>query len=131
VDVGERTEATILAELVRRGHRVLIPFGTNHRYDMVIELEGTFIRIQRKTGRLRQGAVRFNTMSVQSNTRRHLTRTYKGEADVFLVYCPDTNRIYAVPVADTPTCHMDLRVDPPRNCQVRGVRWAKDYELPA
>jgi hypothetical protein len=31
VDVGQTTEAIILSELVKRGHNVLVPFGTNHR----------------------------------------------------------------------------------------------------
>jgi hypothetical protein len=29
VDIGQRTEAIVLAALVRRGYRVLTPFGTN------------------------------------------------------------------------------------------------------
>lgn len=46
-------------------------------------------------------------------------------------YCPDTDRIYAVPVADAANTLGTLRVDPPRNGQAKGVRWAVDYELPA
>ncbi len=38
VDVGQRTEAIILAELVKRGHKVLIRCGTNHRYDLVLDV---------------------------------------------------------------------------------------------
>ena len=34
VDIGQRTEAIVLAALVRRGYRVLTPFGTNQRYDL-------------------------------------------------------------------------------------------------
>jgi hypothetical protein len=33
VDVGLRSEAAILSELVRRGYSVLLPFGVNQRYD--------------------------------------------------------------------------------------------------
>jgi hypothetical protein len=60
VDVGLRTEAIIAGALVRMGHRVLLPFGTNQRYDMVVELDGRFLRCQCKTGRLRGGAVCFS-----------------------------------------------------------------------
>jgi hypothetical protein len=42
VDVGLRTEAVILAELLRRGYQVLVPFGVNQRYDLVIDLDGEF-----------------------------------------------------------------------------------------
>jgi len=56
VDVGTRTEAVVLAELVKRGYRVLLPFGHNHRYDLVLDVEGRFVRVQCKTGRLSRGA---------------------------------------------------------------------------
>jgi hypothetical protein len=46
VDVGQRTEAVILAELVKRGYRVLLPFGINYRYDLVLDLDGRFLRVQ-------------------------------------------------------------------------------------
>ena len=54
-----------------------------------------------------------------------------GDADVFLVHCPDVQGIYAVPVAEASRSHMTLRVEPTANCQAKGVRWAADYALPA
>jgi len=131
VEVGQRTEAAILSELVRRGYHVLLPFGNNRRYDLVIDIEGQFVRAQCKTGRLVRGVVRFSTKSVRSNTARTVTRGYTGEADIFLVHCPETGRIYSVPVGEAATGQMYLRVDPTVNGQVQGVNWAKEYELPA
>ena len=50
---------------------------------------------------------------------------------VFLVHCPDTDRIYAVPVGDSGVLKTaSLRVTPPANNQAAGIRWAADYELP-
>jgi hypothetical protein len=131
VDVGQRTEAAILSELVRRGYRVLLPFGINQRYDLVLDLEGRFLRAQCKTGRLRDGAVVFSTRSVQSNRRRNVTRAYYGEIEIFLVYCPETEQVYCVQVGEAGTGHMYLRVDPARNQQAHRIRWARDYLLPA
>lgn len=131
MDVGQRTEAIVLAAFVRRGYRVLTPFGSNQRYDLVVESRGSFIRVQCKTGRLREGAVTFNTQSIRSNMQRTERRSYTGEIDLFAVYCPDTDRIYAVPVADAANTLGTLRVDPPKNGQAKGVRWAADYQLPA
>jgi hypothetical protein len=131
VDVGHRSEAAILSELVRRGYAVLLPFGVNQRYDMVLDLHGEFVRAQCKTGRLKQGAVRFRTQSTRSNTSQTVTRGYAGEAELFLVYCPEIDRIYAVPVDEAPVnSQMYLRVDPPINGQAHRVNWAKEYELP-
>jgi hypothetical protein len=131
VEVGQRTEAIVLAELVKRGHKVLIPFGVNHRYDLVIDQGNRFVRAQCKTGRLRRGCVIFHARSIRSNTRGVLYRPYHDEVDLFLVYCPQTERVYAVPVDESTTSDVALRVDPPGNGQVKGIRWAADHELPA
>jgi PD-(D/E)XK endonuclease len=130
VDVGQRTEAIILGELVRRGYRLLVPFGVNQRYDLVVDLEQGFVRAQCKTGRLHQGVVRFPTRSIRTNRKRVIKRGYVGDADVFMVYCPENGQIYSVPVEAAPADCMHLRVKPPLNGQVRGIRWAKNFELP-
>ena len=131
VDVGLRSEAAILSELVRRGYSVLIPFGVNQRYDLVLDLNGDFVRVQCKTGRLRRGSVEFSTQSVRSNTKRAEFRGYRGEAEYFLVFCPANNGIYAVPVDAAPGRNMHLRLSPALNGQKRGVNLASEYELPA
>jgi hypothetical protein len=46
---GDTTEAVVMAEFVKAGFPVLIPFGENHRYDLVIEAGGRFLRVQCKT----------------------------------------------------------------------------------
>jgi PD-(D/E)XK endonuclease len=74
--------------------------------------------------------VRFPTQSVRANTAHVITRGYAGEADIFLVFCPETKRIYSVPVDEAPRRCMYLRVDRPANGQAQGVNWAKEYELP-
>jgi hypothetical protein len=130
VDVGLRTEAAILAELVRRGYQVLVPFGTNQRYDLVLDMGGEFVRAQCKTGRLRNGVVVFSTRSIRSNTRRTFFRDYTNQVELFLVHCPETDGIYAVPVDEAPAGYGYLRVDPTRNGQEERIRWARDYELP-
>jgi hypothetical protein len=129
--VGQRTEAIVLAELVKRGHKVLVPFGTNHRYDFVLDTADGFLRVQCKTGRLYHGVIRFNTVSIRSNTKQTFRRPYRGDADVFLIYCPETDRVYAVDVEEAASGKGALRVAPTANSQAKGVRWAAEYELPA
>ena len=88
--------------------------------------------MQCKTGRLRNGAIVFSTRSCRSNRRQTYVRSYTDEADVFIVHCPETDRIYAVPVGESGVLKAaSLRVSAPANNQSRGIRWAADYELPA
>jgi hypothetical protein len=68
--IGEVSEAVILAEFLKAGFPVLLPFGDNQRYDMVIEVSGRFLRVQCKTA-FRAGGdgscIRFNAHSGDSD----------------------------------------------------------------
>src|SRR5918995_1672841 len=131
--VGDASAAMVLARLVQAGKEVLVPFGENNRYDLVIEEpDGSFIRVQCKTGRLQRGAITFNTCSVTyhhpGNRGLQVYRhDYRGDADLFGIYCPDNDKAYLVPVDAVGKRSGALRVDRPRNNQAKRVRWAKDY----
>jgi hypothetical protein len=131
VDVGQRSEGAVLARLVDKGYRILLPFGVNQRYDLVIDNDGELLKAQVKTGRLRDGVVEFRAVSVQCNRNRTRREHYTGEVDLFIVYCPQNRGVYVIPAEDVPPSGMFLRVAAPRNNQSKRVRWASDYELPA
>lgn len=76
-------------------------------------------------------AVRFKTRSVRCNSRSTYIRDYAGEIDVFLVYCAETGRTYAVPLDEATKSEGVLRIAPTKNGQCQGIRWAAEYELPA
>jgi hypothetical protein len=50
---------------------------------------------------------------------------------LFFVYCPDTDRVYALDVEEAGAFRGALRVVPTANGQAKGIRWAADHELPA
>lgn len=113
---------------------VLRPFGENQRYDLLIDDGDRFIRVQCKTGRLRNGVIRFNACSVtyhhpSNRGTREYKRDYRGSADLFGVYCRETDSVYLVPVDQVGTKEGVLRVAPTKNSQSRKVRWARDFEL--
>ncbi|MPZ88157.1 MAG: hypothetical protein GEU81_08800 [Nitriliruptorales bacterium] len=56
-------------------------------------------------------------------------RDYKGEVDYFGVYCHERREVYLVPIDDVPGKAAMLRLAPPRNGQVKGIRWAQEYLL--
>ncbi len=110
----------------------LVPLGENTRFDLVVGLNGRFMSVQCKSGRLRRGAVEFATCSWYGHhpNPKALSRTYDGEIDFFAVYCHETQGVYLVPIGDVPTrSHASLRVDPPRNHQRQRIRFAADYEI--
>jgi hypothetical protein len=133
--IGEVSASQVLAVLILSGRKILLPFGDSHRYDLVIEeQDGRFLRVQCKTGRIVRGALYFPTSSTLSRSRtgvKTVRRPYRGEIDLFGVYCPDNGKVYLVPVDDVPLANAWLRVDPPRNNQQTGIQWASAYEIGA
>lgn len=131
---GEASECAILARLIALGYKCLIPWGHDHRYDIAIDNDGEFVRIQCKTARFNavQGNLKFNTVITYARVggKPHLRKGYKGEADYFGVYCPEIGKVYLVPVEEMPDGGTAvLRLSPAKNSQQKGVRWAKDYEI--
>lgn len=129
--IGERTQGIVLATFLRMGKVVLLPFGDNQRYDLVIDEGGTFLRIQCKTARLVSGgdAIKFETASSYVH-RGGIKKHYRGEADYFAVYSPDTGKVYLLSVNDVGKAGCMLRLKPTTaNRQQKGIRWAKDYEI--
>ena len=106
--------------------------ATARRYDLVIDDGGRLARVQCKTSRLREGAVRFNTCSSyahQSNPRA-ANRDYIGQVDYFAVHCSETEGVYLVPIEDLPTKRLaTLRIARARNSQTRGIRPAAKYRV--
>ena len=114
------------------GYTVSVPFGENSRYDLVVDDGSSLSRVQCKTGRLRDGAVRFKTCSVyahHSNPKVRF-RDYRGDVDSFAVYCPENGAVYLIPILELPSRHMaSLRVDAAKNNQERRIRLAAAYEV--
>lgn len=127
--VGDLSEVIVLYALARLGHYVSVPWGENQRYDLIAEIDGVLRRVQVKTGRLRMGSVLFNAYSSHAH-RNGGSRSYKGDADYFGVYCPELQRVFLVPVGDVPESRGCLRWEPAKNSQSRKIRWADRYVLP-
>ena len=127
--VGEASEAAVVYHLVRAGYELAKPLGDNARYDLIIELDDRFLRVQVKTGRLRaDGAIVFPTCSSQAHRGRG-TMTYRGQCELFAVFCPETDDTYLVPVDATGLRSCHLRVRAPENNQAHRIRWAADYRV--
>jgi PD-(D/E)XK endonuclease len=129
--IGNVTEGQVLGALLRHGYTVLVPFGAQAGFDLVLYQGGIFSRVQCKTGRLKNGAINFRLYSVtlDSTTKRYRTKPYKDAVDFYGVYCPDTKQTYLVPTTALSTWQADLRLEAPKNNQRKGVLWAKDYQL--
>jgi hypothetical protein len=133
---AEKTDAAILARLSgREGVTILLPFGGgNGRYDMIMDDNGTFYRIQCKTGRLEQDGtiIRFATASSTYHYyggKGREWRDYRGQIEYFGVYCPQLNRAFLVPVDIVGKTGGVLRLSETKNNQSKNIHWAQDYQI--
>jgi hypothetical protein len=126
---GQKTEATVLARLINKGYTVLEPFGDNERYDYVIEEEGSFERVQVKTGRVEDGKIEFEVRSTGVRTRKVEREDYHGDVDSFITYCPATDEIYKVDISEVGTASFSIRFEEPSNNQYKGINWCENYRV--
>ena len=125
---GEITEGLMLGKLLSLGYIVSIPFGNNQRYDFIIDKGDELLKVQCKTDSIKNGCVYFPTCSTNGFTGK--TTNYKGQIDIFVVYCKELNKYYEIPVDDVGIKVGILRFNPLKRTE-KGleIRWAEKYEI--
>ena len=119
---GNVSEAIVLAHYLKAGFIVSTPFGVGAPYDLIVDTGSRLIKIQVKTGWLRNGGVEYET---RRSRKRWSRQAYaKDEVDYFVIYCRELNTFYAVKAEGG--VFGKLRVKPTGNNQKMNVRWASD-----
>jgi PD-(D/E)XK nuclease superfamily protein len=135
--LGERSQAHIIARLLEVGYTVLTPYGDSSRYDLVIEdAEGQFWRVQCKTAWIENGdaSIQFAATSLRTRSTngkvKYSRAGYVGQVEYFAVYSHELHKTYLIPASHLGNAtRMRLRLVPSKNNQEKGVKWARDYEL--
>lgn len=129
IEKGDLAVAMLTAKFLRKRFVVLKPISELSRYDLVIERGNGFERVQCKMGRLRDGVIYFNACSNTIDRKGGPRRSYKGEIELFGVYCHEADTCHLVPVDHVGINEGTLRTTVAKNGQKSGVRWANDYLL--
>lgn len=128
--VGNIGEAVALAEFTKRGYTVLIPFGQNAPYDLVVDINNRFYRIQCKsTEKVHDGEKMIFTTCRMNNITYQRTVYTSDEIDYMFVYCIENGYMGLIPIEQLGTKAITIRIAPPRNCQVNRIRMAESYLL--
>ncbi len=121
--LGERSQAHVIAKFLEVGYNVLVPYGDSSRYDLVIEdAEGRFWRVQVKTAWMENGgaSIQFATTSLRSrSTNGKVTYSragYVGQVDYFAVYSHELRKAYLIPAGHVgDATRMRLRLTRPHH----------------
>lgn len=123
-DIGTLSEQKVITRLLELGYKVSVPVGDNYRYDLIADKEDKLIRVQVKSGRLKNGFVDFKPRS--TNCRTGKTKDYRNSIEMFGVYCQELDSVFLLDVHTVGTSSARIRVSPPKNGQRKGVRLAQE-----
>lgn len=130
---GNVTEMECMLAFMKLGYQVSIPFGEDSRYDFVVDINDKLYKIQCKTcSEVTENeqvlAVKFKTVRQSGSKATNWTRTKYEENEIDYFATSYQEICYLVPVKEC-SIEKTLRIIPPRNGQIKGISFLKDYEL--
>ena len=100
---GDISKSFVVAKLLKEGYTVLEPTSENSRYDLVIDLNGKFVRAQVKTIYYKNDKKVYEMVcySVTRRNKKHIRAQYtEKEIDVIIGYNQDNDEVYTFPIKD-------------------------------
>lgn len=125
--IGNITELEVLTYITKLGYQVSIPFGDRERYDQIWDINGKLLKIQVKTSHGDENSITFSCRSSNRKQGKNISRTYTAdEIDYFATFW--NGKCYMIPIDQTSNSKT-MRFKPPKNGQIKGISFAKDYEV--
>lgn len=130
---GNVTEMECMLAFMKLGYQISIPFGEDSRYDFVVDVNDKLYKIQCKTcSEVIENeqilAIKFKTVRQSGSKAINWTRTKYGENEIDYFATSYQGICYLVPVKEC-SIEKTLRIVPPKNGQIKGINFLKDYEL--
>lgn len=130
---GNIGEAKCLAALVSLGNPVLLPFGDNERYDLVVESKtGELLKAQIKYSSQisPNGSLDFALVSSKNHTTNKIKDSYEEEIDIFLLYHSVVDQIFVLNKEQFKgKKSINFRLTEAKNGQTKGINFAQDFLL--
>lgn len=129
---GNSVELNCISRLYDCGCEILIPYGDSQLYDIVIEYNNKFYKIQCKHSKLvldSNGEVdtaSFKTSHECGRKARKQVHYTKEDIDFFATFV--NGECYLIPVEETGYRYKTIRFKPTRCGRNVGVNFATDYE---
>lgn len=128
--IGNIGEQAIITELLQYPDIIVSkPITDNEPYDIIIDYKGVLYRVQIKTTEF----VKDNTMRFCTSITNPFKRTNKKytdqDIDMFMLYCLENKYCGLLLISEYITKDTVLRINPTISGQVKGIKYAEDYEL--
>lgn len=120
-DIGELVAAQ---EFLRQGWHVAFPYGENMKYDLIVEKEGIFKRVQVKSVYPRNGVLHVNC---RSSNNWSVTSYTSNDIDLLAAVDLQSNKVYFIPSNKINKALFDLRLEPAKNGQKKNINFVGGY----
>jgi hypothetical protein len=124
---GAIAEAKVLAFLASRGYKVFLPWGEDHRFDLLYEDKGRYKRVQVKYVTPRNNGI---DVPLRSMNNWNTIRYSPENVDMIAAYNPKNEKIYFIELDKfSNIATIKLRFGKTKNSQQKNIKWADDFEL--
>ncbi len=131
---GLLTELHCIEDITKLGYQCLKPLNDSSKYDVVIDLQGRFYRIQCKTAKWVTDTVEANvafeiaTCCITTNTKKTTRYKYSAnEIDYFYTWM--NGQGYLVSVQEASGLTFRWRYEYPKSNQKQGIHIADSYKI--
>lgn len=122
---GNIGQAAVTLQALKRGYITSVP-NEGAPYDLVIDRKGVLSRVQVKYVTPYKGAV---TVKFDATSSKTCTQKYtQADIDAIVAYNAETEETYWIPSSLSTQDTISLRVEAPKNNQMTGIVWAKDFK---
>lgn len=123
---GDLGQAIIVADLMKKGHKIAVPIGEDWRFDLIVYRDSKFERVQCKYTESDGRVIQVKTESTNNWVRIKYT---KDDIDWIAVYDKTTDACYYLKsdMFSEGKSLIHLRLVPSKNNQIKAVHWAKDF----
>lgn len=129
---GDVTELLVSAFLISKGFKISKPISNNLRYDLIADFRGKLLRIQCKSSTYEthsnKRAITFNTCSSHINTKGQVRIPY-SKYDIDYIATVWNGHCYMIPVEETGSSQFMLRLEKPKNNQIKKIHFIENYSL--
>ncbi len=124
---GSVGEIMIMAEAIRRGYKVAIPWGEDSRYDLIIDRVGRLEKVQCKYTKSNGELI---IARCRSCNNWNQLKYSCDDIDWLAIYDLTSQKCYFIPssMLGEGRNQINLRIKAPVNNQLKKVLWARDFE---
>ncbi|HDY90173.1 MAG TPA: hypothetical protein ENH82_18895 [bacterium] len=124
---GDIGEAMIMADILRRGYKIAIPWGEDWSFDLIAYRKNVFERVQCKYIKSDGRALHIPCRSINNWSIRKYT---KNDIDWLVAYDKTTNCCYYISsdILGSGMSSITLRFKKSKNNQYKNIRWAEDFK---